>query len=335
MNQERWFFVWCSALTVLLSAVSVVAQELPPDVLADLYLVQAERQIQDGDAAAAAASLDNILALQTEHGLPVPLEFWFKHAEVSLDAMKFDQAISSATQYLSQAGREGEYYILALQLIDDATQARARDIEARRRAEESRQREEAFSSLSQALERLAASGTGTCKTYSRNVNDSWTSILRRQDLSMQLSSACRLSIGREHNMTWFSETQRAIGDRTSRQVVNTIIDRSNLISASICSQAIVGLPRCGTLEPERQADSCDGFAVVELTFGKVLGVGRFSRGDLKNWVVRTFRNGEAVPTEELAEFERSEVSFFLRPDAMFDGARTLEIFSEINRLCAD
>ena len=83
--------------------------DLSPDIQADRYLVQAERQIRSGDHAGAQATLDGILALQAEHGLEIPDAFWFKRAEVSRQAGLHAQAAESATRYLETAGRAGVF----------------------------------------------------------------------------------------------------------------------------------------------------------------------------------------------------------------------------------
>ena len=108
-------------LTLILSwALPAPAAELSPDIQADRYLVQAERQIRSGDHAGALATLDGILALQAEHGLEIPDAFWFKRAEVSRQAGLHAQAVESATRYLETAGRSGEHYMAALELLDAA-----------------------------------------------------------------------------------------------------------------------------------------------------------------------------------------------------------------------
>ena len=48
------------------------AAQLPPEMQADRYLMQAERYIESGDYAAAKAALDHILALQAEHDMALP-----------------------------------------------------------------------------------------------------------------------------------------------------------------------------------------------------------------------------------------------------------------------
>ena len=108
------------ALILAVAALAALAAELSPDIQADRYLVQAERQIRSGDHAGALATLDRILALQEEHGLEIPDGFWFKRAEVSRQAGLHAQAAESATRYLETAGRSGEHYLAALELLDAA-----------------------------------------------------------------------------------------------------------------------------------------------------------------------------------------------------------------------
>ena len=106
-------------VSVLLGGFTVAASQLPPEIMADRLLVQAERQIGNGDYATAVATLDRILALQAEHGLEIPGAFWFKHAQVSLEAGLHAQAVESATRYLQTVGQEGEHYREALELLDE------------------------------------------------------------------------------------------------------------------------------------------------------------------------------------------------------------------------
>lgn len=115
---------WLAGATLVLGfwAGPAVAegQELPPDIQVDLYTVRADRQIQNREYGAALETLDIILALQANNGLGTPLELWFKHAQVALDAGHPQTAIASATRYLQEAGRQGEHYSAALVLLDDA-----------------------------------------------------------------------------------------------------------------------------------------------------------------------------------------------------------------------
>ena len=43
--------------------------QLPPDIVADRYLLQAEQAVRSGDPAAARAAMKRLQALQREHGL--------------------------------------------------------------------------------------------------------------------------------------------------------------------------------------------------------------------------------------------------------------------------
>ena len=119
------------AFAASVAAAYVNAADLPPEIQADRYLVQAERQLHAGDHDAAVATLDKIVALQGEHGLAIPSAFWFKYAQASQNAGRFEQAVESATHYLMEAGQHGHYYMAALQILD----ASERELEAKRQHE--------------------------------------------------------------------------------------------------------------------------------------------------------------------------------------------------------
>ena len=110
----------CTTLLLTATFPTVSTAQLPPSIEADRLLVRAERQINEQDYTSALSTLEQILQLQDEHQLQIPVAFWFKHAEVSLEAGYPDQAISSVNRYLEIAGTNGAYYMEALQLSDSA-----------------------------------------------------------------------------------------------------------------------------------------------------------------------------------------------------------------------
>ena len=111
--------------TLLLSFVAppLSAQELPPEIQMDRLIVQADRQIAGEQYGAALRTLDRILELREQYGLELPEPFWMKRAEVAVGAGHYPEAIASATRYLELAGREGEHYRAALELLDRAIAA--------------------------------------------------------------------------------------------------------------------------------------------------------------------------------------------------------------------
>ena len=132
------------ALTVLLAREST-AQELPPEMQVDRLLVQAEREIGDGDHWSAVFTFERILAVCEEHGLEIPTEFWFRHAGVLQGAGLHERAVEASTRYLREAGREGEHYRAALEILDAAEEglAEMRREEARARLARERAEREA------------------------------------------------------------------------------------------------------------------------------------------------------------------------------------------------
>ena len=123
------------ALTVLIAGESI-AQELPPEMQVDRLLIQAEHEIGDGDHWSAVFTFERILAVCEEHGLEIPTEFWFRQAGVVQDAGLHERAVEASTRYLQEAGREGEHYRAALEVLNVAEVglAEARRAEARAQA---------------------------------------------------------------------------------------------------------------------------------------------------------------------------------------------------------
>ena len=123
------------ALAVLLASGSS-GNELPPEIQVDRLLVQAEREINDGEHWSAVFTFERILAICEEHGLGIPAEFWFRQAGVLHSAGLDERAIEASTRYLKEAGRDGKHYQAALELLDAAEVglAEARREEARAKA---------------------------------------------------------------------------------------------------------------------------------------------------------------------------------------------------------
>lgn len=119
-RSNRWASCAALGLAVALGPVAAAGQELPPDIQMDLYLVQVDRYVQSEDWAAALEALDIVFLLQADQGIETPAELWFTHARAALEAGYPQTAITSATRYLQEAGREGQDYAAALVLLDEA-----------------------------------------------------------------------------------------------------------------------------------------------------------------------------------------------------------------------
>ena len=123
-------------LAVLLGAFIEAAAQLPPEIMADRYLVEAEQLIPKQNYKQALELMNKIVALQQEHNFTVPDVFQFKYAELALSAGSYQAAIDAVNRYLAAAGREGQFYREALEILVQAEQE-----EARRRQEEARRRQ--------------------------------------------------------------------------------------------------------------------------------------------------------------------------------------------------
>ena len=103
-------------ISALLGLFVAASAQLPPEVIADKYLVQAEQLFEKKDYVAALNMMDKILALQKEHNITLLDEFHFKYAQIAFSVGSFQIALDAVSKYLS-VGREGEYYKEALALL--------------------------------------------------------------------------------------------------------------------------------------------------------------------------------------------------------------------------
>ena len=142
-------------ILILWGAVPSLAQ-LPPEILADSYLLRGEQAIGEGDPARARAEIDKILDLEKEHELDLGEEFHFRYAKAAAAAGLPEQALEAVEKYLTLAGREGRHYVEALELMNQAQEA----IEAR-------QEPQAASSAQGPAPRRRGARSGTQKSSSR------------------------------------------------------------------------------------------------------------------------------------------------------------------------
>ena len=99
--------------------------QLPPEITADAHLRQAEQAIAAGDREGARAVVEKIIALRNEHDLDVGAEHHYWYA-VAADALGMPgEAFTSVVEYLSAAGRDGEHYVAALDLMNKVQGAAA------------------------------------------------------------------------------------------------------------------------------------------------------------------------------------------------------------------
>ena len=121
----RSFFV-----LFLLGFFTIASAQLPPEIRADAYLLQAEQAIRNGDLHRVQAAIQNILRLQKEHELDLSDEFHFRYAKAA-DAVDLpDQALESVLKYLVASGREGQHYVEALALMNKVQDRSSGDVVA-------------------------------------------------------------------------------------------------------------------------------------------------------------------------------------------------------------
>ena len=104
----RTVLISLGCFTVACLPARQVAAELPPEIMADKYLIHAEQLHAAKDYAGAFEVMEKIIALQKEHNLKLPDEFHFKYARVALSADSTRIALDSVSKYLSATGKEGK-----------------------------------------------------------------------------------------------------------------------------------------------------------------------------------------------------------------------------------
>ncbi len=125
-------------LTVLLAACEPAAQ-LPPDIMVDRYLLQAERAVREWDYASARAAMERLEELEQGRGMELKGEDYYRYAQVWEAVGEQERAMAAAVRYLKLQGREAEHYTKALELIN---RVEARVKAAKAASEESRKRAE-------------------------------------------------------------------------------------------------------------------------------------------------------------------------------------------------
>ena len=116
-------------LFILLFCGPAVAQDLPPEILADQYLLEANKAIEEGNTQRALRTFRKIEALATEK----PLEFAYFYGKLLVENSTALADLRKGHTYLKQfvlsVGRESEHYRPALELLT-ATEEKLEKVEA-------------------------------------------------------------------------------------------------------------------------------------------------------------------------------------------------------------
>ena len=131
-------------MSILLAGFLISARQLPPEIMADRYMIRLDRLISENRHYEAYELTSEIAEFFAKHNLELPHEFHFKQARIASSIGLLEEAITALHTYLNKAGREGARYVDALQLLD-RTEEKLREAEAeRKRIEAERRRAEAI-----------------------------------------------------------------------------------------------------------------------------------------------------------------------------------------------
>ena len=142
---------------VLLLPCTLHCAELPPEIQIDRLLVQAERESREEEHWSAVYTLQKALRLYQAHDFEIPTDFWFRQASAFHRAGMHEEALDTSSRYLMEAGRDGEHYQAALELLDasEVGLVEVRREQARARAAQERA-ERAAATERAAREKLAS-----------------------------------------------------------------------------------------------------------------------------------------------------------------------------------
>lgn len=93
---------------------------LPPEIMADRYVLLGEQLESKRDYANALRMMDKAIALKKQHDIELPDEFHFMYARIAFAADSIRIAYDAVVAYLVKAGRDGKYYKEALALSIEA-----------------------------------------------------------------------------------------------------------------------------------------------------------------------------------------------------------------------
>ena len=105
-------------IQILFGFFSATSAQLPPEIMADAYLLQVEQSIRDGDLDRGRTVIQKIRSLREQHELDLDVEFYFRYALAAGAVGMFGVALESVVKYLAAVGREGKHYHNALTLMN-------------------------------------------------------------------------------------------------------------------------------------------------------------------------------------------------------------------------
>lgn len=107
-------------LGIWLGCLTAAAAQLPPEIMADKLLHQAEQLVRGQDEEGARGAIEELLSLQQEHGLEPEPEDHFRYAKVWYSLGDFERVQEVLVEYLQLLGRQARHYDEALKLMNRA-----------------------------------------------------------------------------------------------------------------------------------------------------------------------------------------------------------------------
>ncbi|WP_224483469.1 tetratricopeptide repeat protein [Robertkochia aurantiaca] len=94
----------------------VKSSNLPKDIQADKYLLEAKKLMEDNKFKEAIVSFNQILAL----GVSPPMDFYYYLGKCHYSAGNNERSVQNLNEYLLNVGKNGEFYIKSLEILSEA-----------------------------------------------------------------------------------------------------------------------------------------------------------------------------------------------------------------------
>jgi tetratricopeptide (TPR) repeat protein len=99
--------------------VPIAAQQLPPEILADQYLLEAKRLYENGQYPESCRSFAKVVQL----GVQAPIDFYFFYGRALAKCNDYVRAQAMLTKYVLGTGQQGEHYQKALEQLSSVEEA--------------------------------------------------------------------------------------------------------------------------------------------------------------------------------------------------------------------
>jgi len=104
---------FCTTIILFVLATNTIAANLPPEILADKYILEAKKRVIEKEFSAAEKSFEKIEKLN----IKVPDAFFFHYGKILSKTGKAIKSVDYLVKYLQISGNKGQFYHQTLELL--------------------------------------------------------------------------------------------------------------------------------------------------------------------------------------------------------------------------